>query len=362
VKFIFRDKILLVLLAITLVIKIFSANEEWVEKYYTYGVYPTIARGLRILFGWIPISIGDLLYASAAIYLIIKVFRFIQHLRNKTLTKEKWIKLARSFFKIALVIYLVFNILWGLNYDRKGIAKQINLDVQQYSLQDLDTLTTVLLHRVNVYAEKIDTNNREKLANPNQLFMESTKAYNRAADKWPFLKYTNPSIKASLFTRIGHFIGFTGYYNPFTGEAQVKTTVPEFLKPFIVTHEIAHQLGYAKENEANLVAYLASANCENLDFKYSIYFGLYYYSIREVAKRDTVMAAAYKQKLHPQVVKDREEVLKYIERTANSIEPIMTRFYDQYLKLNRQPEGKRTYNEVITWLIAYMKRYGREAL
>jgi hypothetical protein len=261
-----------------------------------------------------------------------------------------------------LVIYLVFNILWGLNYDRRGIAKQINLDVQQYSLHDLDILTTVLLHRVNGYAEKIDTNNRENLDDLNQLFAESTKAYKSAAGKWPFLEYANPSLKASLFTRIGHFIGFTGYYNPFTGEAQVKTTVPTFIKPFIATHEIAHQVGYAKENEANLVAYLASASCENIDFRYSVYFGLYYYAIREVEKRDTIMAAAYKQKLHPQVINDRDEVLKYIERTANPIEPIMTTFYDQYLKLNRQPEGKRTYNEVITWLIAYMKRYGREAL
>jgi hypothetical protein len=89
---------------------------------------------------------------------------------------------------------------------------------------------------------------------------------------------------------------------------------------------------------------------------------LYYYAIREVAKRDTVMAADFKKKLHPQVVIDRDEVLNYIDRTANSIEPIMTRFYDQYLKLNRQPEGKKTYNEVVTWLIAYMKRYGMEAL
>jgi hypothetical protein len=38
------------------------------------------------------------------------------------------------------------------------------------------------------------------------------------------------------------------------------------------------------------------------------------------------------------------------------------RFYDGFLKMNNQPKGKETYNEVVAWLIAYMKRYGEEAI
>ncbi len=34
--------------------------------------------------------------------------------------------------------------------------------------------------------------------------------------------------------------------------------------------------------------------------------------------------------------------------------------YDHYLKLNNQPHGKETYNEVVGWIIAYAKKYGWE--
>ena len=33
--------------------------------------------------------------------------------------------------------------------------------------------------------------------------------------------------------------------------------------------------------------------------------------------------------------------------------------YDQYLKMNKQLAGINSYNEVIGWLLAYQKKYGK---
>jgi hypothetical protein len=30
--------------------------------------------------------------------------------------------------------------------------------------------------------------------------------------------------------------------------------------------------------------------------------------------------------------------------------------------MNKQPRGKLAYNEVVGWLLAYMKKYGKDAL
>jgi hypothetical protein len=49
-------------------------------------------------------------------------------------------------------------------------------------------------------------------------------------------------------------------------------------------------------------------------------------------------------------------------KSENAVEPYISKFYDQFLKLNRQPKGTRTYNEVVAWLIAYQKKYGVEAI
>ncbi len=66
--------------------------------------------------------------------------------------------------------------------------------------------------------------------------------------------------------------------------------------------------------------------------------------------------------LHPLVERDRGEYTRYLFKHENRIAPIMLKVYDRYLKMNNQPKGQHTYNEVVTWLIAYYKKYGIEAL
>ena len=60
--------------------------------------------------------------------------------------------------------------------------------------------------------------------------------------------------------------------------------------------------------------------------------------------------------------RDRKEFIRYLYKMQNPIAPFMLRMYDGYLRMNNQPKGYRTYNEVVTWLIAYYKKFGREAI
>ena len=88
--------------------------------------------------------------------------------------------------------------------------------------------------------------NRAQLASKKHLFRRSEQCtYQQlAVQKENALKYHFRSAKPSLFSYIGNYLGYTGYYNPFTGEAQVNTTVPLFIQPFTTCHEMGHQLGY----------------------------------------------------------------------------------------------------------------------
>jgi hypothetical protein len=165
-----------------------------------------------------------------------------------------------------------------------------------------------------------------------------------------------------MYTYLGQFFGFTGYYNPFSGEGQVRTNVPVFIQPFISTHEIAHQLGYGKENEANFVAFLVCRSYDDDDFRYSVYFDLYSYAISELFNYDYRLTKKYYLTLDTQVKKDRREILRFYSKSRNIIEPFVLRVYDQYLRMNNQPKGRHTYNEVLAWLIAYYKKYGKDSI
>ncbi|MET0465607.1 MAG: DUF3810 domain-containing protein [Chitinophagaceae bacterium] len=352
--------VLLVLLCIS--IKWLSLYPGLVERYYTYGIYPVIVAIQRFILGWIPFSIGDLFYGFLVLVLIYRISGFIRLAVKKQLNRQYFIKALQQGIFFFLFIYVSFNLLWGLNYNRQGIAVQLGLKVQRYSLADLDTLTQTLKSRLNTYAEQAGPERRDSVRKKKDLFRESAAIYDGVSTEHPFLAYGPRSLKPSIFSYLGNYLGFQGYYNPFSGEAQVNTTIPPFLEPFVSLHEIAHQLGYGKENEANFVAFLAGRQSRLPLFRYSMYFDLFNYSYGEMRRRDTAMAKSLRENLHPVVIADIREQRAFYQRHRNPVENFVSWGYGNFLKANNQPGGKETYNEVVAWLIAYYKKFGVEAL
>lgn len=350
------DRKLVFLFSLALLLKLFSLNEGWVEKWYTYGIYPKISSWLRLAFGWFPGSVGDVLYAVVGLFILYKLLRIFWLFFKRRLKQHLNLTLLRKYLRLLLGVYIVFQLLWGLNYNRQGIATQLQLTVEPYTTADLVPLVQELNQQLCIYSEEVDSFNRLSLDKNVILFKEGEVAYQQVTKDYPFLKYQHPSIKPSLYSSWGQYIGFTGYYNPFSAEAQLKISIPVFLKPFVVCHEIAHQVGYAKENEANFVSFLVSRQSKNAEFRYSAYFEMFLYSWRELLRRDPKLARLYFQAAHPQVKEDYKALRRYLRMTNNNIEPYMSLFYDRYLKLNNQPKGKATYNEVVSWLVALAKK------
>jgi hypothetical protein len=158
---------------------------------------------------------------------------------------------------------------------------------------------------------------------------------------------------------LGNYSGFTGYYNPFTGEAQVNTTIPEFLQPFIACHEVGHQLGYAREVEANFVGYLAGANAENVLLQYSTYLDLFTYANRNLYFADSTEAIQFQKSLVPLVKQDFKTWAAFNKRHRSFMQPLFSFVYDKFLRSNRQPAGILSYDEVTGFLINYYKKYGK---
>ena len=99
----------------TIAVKWISLYPDWVERNYTYGIYPAISKMQRILFGWIPISIGDIFYGFLILVIILKTFLFFQLLFRKKLSKKYFITGLQQLIFFFLFVYVFFNLLWGLN-------------------------------------------------------------------------------------------------------------------------------------------------------------------------------------------------------------------------------------------------------
>lgn len=348
-----RIRTWILLLLSALLIRLFALRRDWVETYYSSVFYPWISKFTRFLFGWIPFSVGDLLYFFVGTWLILQLFRGFQGARRIKSLGQSLKSGGLWILSAGLVLYISFNLLWGLNYNRLGIAWQMKLEIRDTTSSSLINMTALLRDHTNAW---------RPMDSSRYIFRNSRKeaftAYAKLGNKISWLSYSQHSVKPSLFGVMGNYMGYSGYYNPFSGEAQLNTQVPGFLQPFSTCHEIAHQLGYAKENEANFVGYLAARESPDSSMRYSAYLNMFLYANNELKYMDTAQARQNFVQLSEPVKADLAAYRRYLIQYEGPVDQMVEAFYNQFLKLNQQPAGMRTYNKVVLWLLAFYQERG----
>lgn len=347
----------LILTGICLLIHLYARNPERVETGYSTQFYPYFGSFLRQLTGFIPFSIGDIFYGVLAGWALIALAKRLARLNGKKVGAGSHQPWYWKWISRLAIIYIVFNLFWGINYNRTGAAGQLGITVRDYGIGELIDLNCVLLDSMNHCRAEM-AKSGHKVPTKKDLFVQVAKTYGALQQQYPFLGYRNQSIKSSLWGWLGNYAGFTGYYNPFTGEAQVNTTVPDFLQPFIACHEVAHQLGYARENEANFVGFLAARSSSDPSFRYSAYLDLFTYANRSLFSLDSSAAQQVRRDLSKDVKSDIAEWIRFSRKHRNPVEPLIRWAYGKYLEGNQQPKGIYSYDEVTAYLVAYRKKFG----
>lgn len=355
-----RKLIFLVLLALAcLFLHLYSRNPFRAEFGYFPNIFVPFSHFLRLFVGSWPISLGDLLYGFLVLWFLYLLAIFIVQLVSKkgVFVKKVIADKILSILISVMIVYLIFNLCWGINYNRKGISWQLGLRLEKQNKADLEAINIVLLEKVNASKEKLKLYQAPRLTE-NEIFLLTDSAYKNVAVKYSFLQYNPSSIKSSMWSSVLNYTGFTGYYNPFTGEAQVNTSIPVFLQPFIACHEVAHQLGYAKEMEANFVGFLAGRASKNPRFLYSVYLDIFLYANRDLWLLDSTAAKHYRNQLSEPIKSDLKEWQQFNKQHESFLQPALGWMYDSFLKQNNQPEGLLSYDRVTAFVSAYYKKYG----
>ena len=151
-------------------------------------------------------------------------------------------------------------------------------------------------------------------------------------------------------------MGYGGYYNPFTGEAQINSYMPAFMLPYIAVHEAAHQKGYAKESEANFIGYIDAMESGDSALLYSANLEMFLFANRALRRFDSTMAKQNMEKLSPRIKKDLADYKVFAEKYYGPVDKFVTWFYTGFLNLNNQPEGMMSYNRGMVYAMRYLKQ------
>ncbi len=332
-------------------VQLISFFPEFIEDFYSNGLYTFISSFSRIVFGVFPFSVGDLCYLITIVFLIVVYFK------NRKITKLSWRDRILKILGYFSIFYFFFNMLWGYNYYRVPLFEKLNFE-KEYSNQDLLNFTQLLIAKTNAIHFQITKNDSLKVVFPysqEQVFEKNINGYQSLSKKIPTFKYDFPSVKKSLFSLPLSYMGFSGYLNPFTNEAQVNDKIPMYNFPTTVTHEMAHQLGYASESEANFIGFLASINNENVYFQYSGYNHALHYCLSNWRFRDEVQFKKLLKTVHPGIIKNYKESEDFWDNYESIVETGFHLFYDRFLKMNQQKDGIDSYSRFVDLLVNYYK-------
>lgn len=330
-------------------IKILAEFPVFVETWYSTGLYPYISRIMRFSLGIIPISFGDILYAI----FIVAIIRWIAiRINTRFRNPKKWIIQLLAIFSI---IYGCFHLFWGLNYYRLPLHKTLKIK-NDYNTEELVILTETLIKRSNEVHQQLVENDSMKVPynfKKAELLKGTIDGFDYLKGEYPKLTYNGKSLKRSLYSVPLTYMGFNGYLNPLTNEAQVNTHIVLYKIPTTASHEIGHQLGFAKENEANFIACLATINHPNPYYRYSGLTFALRYCLNEVFARDKALGDALYKKINPGILANYKEVRDFWLLHQNPIEPLFQVSYNTFLKANNQQEGMKSYSYVVALLVNY---------
>ena len=309
------------------------------------NVYPHIYTKwfsfLSFAFIYPSMSIGDIIYVIFPLFVIIYFFR-IERRRD------------RFYFiiKIPILIYCFFYWSWGFNYNLKSEFE--SLKTNDYSKEELYSTTEYYIKKTNDLQIALSKTSHEKVESKLSFYQvknECIKSIKKS--NWMFENKQIHSfpVKKSLFSTPLSYMGFSGYINPFTLEANINYNIPDISVPVTISHEIAHQLGYAFEDEANYIAIETLSKSKNNYLRYSGNLMAVQYLLSEIRKRDPELHKLYIKNLNVGVIKNIQEKNEYYLKYQNKYESFFKKNYDIFLKINNQKAGIKTYSLVVDLLI-----------
>jgi hypothetical protein len=335
-------------------VSLFSYFPEFIDRFYVNGIYPVIGRVLRFLFGWLPFSIGDVIYA----FIIFLILRFLyKMIRNKDNGR---IKLFFQFFAGISIFYFCFYFFWGLNYSRSPIGTSMQFEKKKFDIDQLEKVSKKILIRTSQLQGQLAAHDSLPVVVPyskKEILKMTKSGYDKLGSKFAQFNYKTSSIKSSLFSLPLTYMGFSGYFNPLTGEAQVDHLIPKISLLFTSSHEVAHQLGIASESEANFIGFLAAAYHEDPYFQYSAHLLVLRYALLDIRRYDKDLFKKYVDELPRGILKNLRESDEFWEKYQNPFEPLFKIFYDNYLKYNQHEDGLESYNQIMGLIISYDELY-----
>jgi hypothetical protein len=354
-----RDWSWAILGVVALIIRYFAIqNPEATDEIYSRKFFPGIRNVIDLTLGNLPFPSVYLFIATIIFVIGLFVFRFIKRAGWKA--KSMYTVQALANGVGALVFF--FLVLWGYNYHRTPIFKQLALKPKALNLEQLKTEIDITRRLTIQYRGRISADS---------LAITSIMEYPDLEKLVRGNMYENLEILGLNFTgkpRTKQFpppgfmrkMGILGIYFPFTGESYIDPTLHPLEQPFTVAHEMAHSYGVTDEGEANFIAWVICTNSEDPILRYSGHIRLLQYQMRDLYRMAPNEYKEWVRGLPVGIRKDLNSLRESSEAVkAFSIE-LSRKSNDIFLKSQGVKAGVNSYQQLPMLAYSWRKRMNLE--
>ena len=336
------------------------------ETIYGRGIGPLFASLLSNTAGIVPFSLAEIIivvFVGRQLWGAAKGFGQVRN-GDRRLANAVAAGVLRIGADVGVVV-ATFYLAWGFNYARPPLESRQQWNGAEADVEELARLAQEMIEAGNFEYATItgaDDSGRPTIGPQGAELIEQLTAGWEATDEVlgapgsALLGFGNPKgLWASMMLDYGQTSGF---YFPWTGEANYNLGTPDVSKPQVIAHEMSHQRGFAREDEANFVGYLAASLADEPYPRYSAYVFAQGQLLSALSRYDRIRARELAGRRLPGVQRDLRAAREYWQQFEGRTSRATRSMNNAYLRTNRVPGGILSYNRSVELLIAYARSRG----
>jgi len=341
---------------------------ETVESLYSRGLYPGVAQAVaQAAHGWAALTGSELrggpfLSLSEAGLLAMAVV-------GCWALRRGWRQggagaVARQVLAASGGGALVFLLLWGLNYSRLPLAVSLELEASGVTAAELDRVAADLEAQLAVDLEGLDR--VERATEPAAALRAARDAWRQASEREPSLGagtgvlagvlagvLVRPALSGAIVSG-----GISGIFSPFTQEAHVAGHLPEPDLLFTACHELAHAQGWAREDEANYLAWRVGSRAADHSLRAAARLLALAHVLGALGRADRAVLVDRLEGLDPRIQEALEERARFWDRERSpAASRAASAVNDAYLRSQGQ-DGVASYGRMVDLLVAEWRAAG----
>ncbi len=320
-------------------------------------VNSTIAQSFRQLMASIGNIVPFSLFELLIILLPFFVFLFIWHAVKVFKSGEGRIRFIINIAAVVLLIYSGHLLALGIAHNTTDIGKKLQLNETKITTEELTEISVLLRDEINELAPTLKRDENGIFTSDysyRELSEKILESYDDLSEIYDLTANFYSSAKGVYFGEAMSYLGITGIYTYPTGEANVNTAYPSYVTIFTAAHEMSHQRGVLRENEANFMAFLLTVTSDDPNLRYSGLLNIYEYVRSALYRTDREAYYSVNAKLSPLAKIDINAAYEVADKyDDNIIERISERINDMYLKSSGSSDGVISYSRVVRLVVNY---------